>query len=340
MRVSDFDYFLPEQLIAQQPLGCRDHSRLLVLDKTRAEPIHSDFASLASFLETGDLLVLNDTRVLPARLHGKKASGGSVEVLLLTPLGDFSWSCLVKPARRVRIGTELKFGSEMRAKVTGQYPEGLRQLDFSLGGNEFMAALHRLGEMPLPPYIHRQLADPERYQTVYASNPGAVAAPTAGLHFTPALLTRLAEKGIGHVFLTLHVGLGTFRPVKAERVEEHRMHSEFYRVSPPVAAAINRTRSRGRRVVAVGTTVVRVVETLTDDGGRTASGSGWTEKFIYPGYSFRGIDAMVTNFHLPRSTLLMLVAAFAGYQRIMDAYRMAVEEKYRFYSFGDAMLII
>lgn len=340
MRVADFDYHLPQQLIAQHPLGSRDQSRLLVLDRKRDGVVHSNFATLGAFLAPGDLLVLNDTRVLPARLYGEKPSGGKVEVLLLNPVSPSTWSCLVKPARRVRVGTALWFGGQLRARVTRVGAEGMRELAFSLAGDQFMEAIHCLGQMPLPPYIRHKLDDPERYQTVYASSPGAVAAPTAGLHFTAALLAKLAGMGIDHVFLTLHVGLGTFRPVKVDKVDQHRMHSEYYHLPAPAAAAINDARRRGGRIVAVGTTVVRVLETLAEDNGAVRAGSGWTEIFIYPGHQFRGVDAMVTNFHLPRSTLLMLVAAFAGHQRTMEAYRTAVEYRYRFYSFGDAMLIL
>lgn len=339
MKVSDFDYSLPSGLIAQHPCPQRDHSRLLVLDKKSGGISHRHFHDLPQFLDTGDLLVLNDTKVLPARLRAWKSSGGKLEVLLLTLLDDRTWSCLVKPAKRSPLGTGLHFDGGLEGEVLEAGPEGLRSIRFSLGGKEFSTILAQIGEMPLPPYIHEKPKDPERYQTVYASAPGAVAAPTAGLHFTDSLLQRLGEKGIGLACLTLHVGLGTFRPVAAEEVEKHPMHREYYSISPGVADRINQARARGGKIVAVGTTSVRVLETVAREG-KVCPGSGWTDIFIYPGYSFQVVDALVTNFHLPRSTLLMLVSALAGREQVLAAYREAVAQEYRFFSFGDAMLII
>ncbi len=340
MRVSDFDYQLPQELIAQQPLPGRDQSRLLVLDRKQPELVHTQFSQLPRFLAQGDLLVINDTRVLPARLAGRKATGGQVEILILTPEDDRRWNCLAKPARRLKPGTELSFGKDLTAAVLSVGEQGLCQLEFPRQGKEFLHAIEQLGEMPLPPYIRETLADAERYQTVYSSQPGAVAAPTAGLHFTPSLLEHVQSRGVEVARVTLHIGLDTFRPVAVENVKEHKMHSEFYQLSDQTARAINAARERGGRVVAVGTTVVRVLETLTGQDGVIAAGSGWTEIFIYPGYRFKAVDGLITNFHLPRSTLLMLVSAFAGREKILEAYKEAAELKYRFYSFGDAMLII
>ncbi|MBE3596826.1 MAG: tRNA preQ1(34) S-adenosylmethionine ribosyltransferase-isomerase QueA [Hydrogenibacillus sp.] len=355
MDVSLFDYDLPEALIAQKPLERRDASRLMVLDRARQSIAHRRFDELPNILRPGDVLVMNDSKVIPARLFGEKAdTGAHIEVLLLHPLAENAdtWEALVRPARRVGLGTTLIFGAgrgnaasgdERRAplvaRVVGVGEEGVRQLSFRYRGR-FEDVLSALGEMPLPPYIREKLDDPSRYQTVYARERGSVAAPTAGLHFTPELLSALRARGIDSVMLTLHVGLGTFRPVQVEAVEEHRMHSEFFRLTPEAASAIARAKAAGRRIVAVGTTALRALESATSEDGVITAKEGWTDLFIYPGYRFRAVDALITNFHLPRSTLLMLVAAFAGRTFVLDAYREAVRKRYRFYSFGDAMLVV
>ncbi|SMB98855.1 S-adenosylmethionine--tRNA ribosyltransferase-isomerase [Thermanaeromonas toyohensis ToBE] len=341
MRVEDFDYYLPPELIAQHPVEPRDASRLLVLHRKAGMLEHRRFYELPLYLKPGDILVLNDTRVIPARLLGKKAeTGGQVELLLLRPLRRDCWEALVRPGRRIPPGTELLFGQgELRAKVLERTPQGGRLVEFKYEG-EWEEILGRLGEVPLPPYIKEKLPDPERYQTVYASRPGSVAAPTAGLHFTPRLLKELKEKGVKIVYILLHVGLGTFRPVKEEVVEKHRMHAEYFCVDPEAARTINEARRQGGRVIAVGTTVVRTLETAATPEGEIKPREGLTELFIYPGYRFKAVDGLITNFHLPRSTLLMLVCAFAGRERVLEAYQVAIKERYRFYSFGDAMLIL
>lgn len=349
MKTADFDYHLPEELIAQTPLKDRASSRLLVLD--RASQTFSDhiFSELTDFLNPGDALVLNETKVLPARIIGtKKDTGGAVELLLLKDLGNDAWECLARPQKRLRPGTEIVFGDgSLTAKVVSLKNDGITHVQFSYKGI-FLEILERLGTMPLPPYIHEQLSDQDRYQTVYAKNLGSAAAPTAGLHFTPELLKEIEAKGIKIVKITLHVGLGTFRPVVVDDVKNHQMHTEYYELSKPAADTLNSIRSSGGRIVAVGTTTVRTLETVA---GRVKAGefgettntfhpcSGETAIFIYPGYQFLATDALVTNFHLPRSTLLMLVSAFAGKDFILKAYSHAVQEKYRFFSFGDAMLI-
>lgn len=338
MKVSDFDYSLPPELIAQQPCQRRDQSRLLILDKDTGAICHRHFYQLPDILAPGDLLVLNDTKVLPARLFARKASGGKIEVLLLHPVNASTWSCLVKPARRAPRETKLEFAQGLSGEVVAIGDEGLRTIRFNLSGLDFQEKIAAIGEMPLPPYIHEKPADPGRYQTVYASSPGAVAAPTAGLHFTPEVFRKLEARGIERAFLTLHVGLGTFRPVSAATVEEHKMHREYYSIDRIAVDKINAARARGSRIVAVGTTSVRVLETVAREG--LGPRSGWTDIFIYPGFSFSLVDALVTNFHLPHSTLLMLVSALAGRERILAAYREAVALKYRFFSFGDAMLIL
>lgn len=342
MQVDQFDYHLPPEAIAQTPIEPRDASRLLVLDRGRARVSHWSFRDLPQLLTPGDLLVMNDSRVIPARLFARRGDlgGARIEVMLLHQVGPDTWEVLVRPGRRVPVGTRLLFGEgEMAADVLGATDFGGRTVAFSYEG-DWHSMLARLGHTPLPPYIHEPLADPERYQTVYARQAGSVAAPTAGLHFTRALLERLNATGIGVAYITLHVGLGTFRPVTAASVEDHVMHAEFYTLPMETAAAISKTRADGRRVVAVGTTAVRTLESATDAEGRITAGSGWTNIFIYPGYHFRAVDALVTNFHLPRSTLLMLVAAFADRESILAAYREALEAGYRFFSFGDAMLIL
>ncbi|HLT57740.1 MAG TPA: tRNA preQ1(34) S-adenosylmethionine ribosyltransferase-isomerase QueA [Limnochordales bacterium] len=341
MLVSDFDYDLPPALIAQQPVEPRDAARLLVVHRDSGKLEHRVFRDLPAYLRAGDVLVLNDTRVLPARLLGaKETTGGRVEVLLLRRHGPDTWEALVRPGRRVPVGTRIVFaGGRLAAVVLDRTAAGGRLLRFE-PADDLDARLAELGQVPLPPYIREPLADPERYQTVYAREAGSAAAPTAGLHFTPALLERLRAQGVLLVHLTLHVGLGTFRPVQVERVQDHRMHAEFYAVPAETAAAVNEAKEEGRRVVAVGTTAARTLEAVADDEGRVEAGEGWTDLFIYPGYRWKVVDALVTNFHLPRSTLLMLVSAFLGRERTLAAYQEAVERGYRFFSFGDAMLIL
>ncbi|MBS4031354.1 MAG: tRNA preQ1(34) S-adenosylmethionine ribosyltransferase-isomerase QueA [Clostridiales bacterium] len=341
MRLDDFDYRLPGELIAQEPLTEREASRLLVLNRETGEVTHCNFPDILSYLRAGDTLVLNDTRVIPARLLGeKKGSGGLVEVLLLHRRSATLWETLVRPGRRLRVGAEMSFGNgELQAVVTEELAEGCRLVQFSFNGI-FEEILDRLGEMPLPPYIKKKLTDRERYQTVYAREEGSAAAPTAGLHFTTQLLRDAEKKGVRIVTLTLHVGLGTFRPVQVDDIREHRMHSEYYRVSEEAADTLNHCRRSGGRIFAVGTTSSRVLETVTDESGIVHAGSGWTDIFIYPGYRFKAVDMLLTNFHLPKSTLLMLISAFAGREYALNAYEQAVGERYRFFSFGDAMLII
>ncbi len=331
-------YDLPEELIAQTPLERRDGSRLLVLDKATGAIAHRHFYDLPEYLRAGDCLVLNDSRVIPARLFGTRPSGGAVEVVLLRDLGGGCWECLTRPGKKMRPGTEARFGEELSAVVEEVMPDGNRVLRFRYKGI-FLEILERLGRMPLPPYIKAQLDDPERYQTVYAREPGSAAAPTAGLHFTNELLDRIRAMGVDVRFVTLHVGLGTFRPVKAENVEEHEMHSEYCTVPAETAEAIMRTKRNGGRVIAVGTTSCRTLESFARPDGSIGAAGGWTNIFIYPGYRFKCIDALVTNFHLPGSTLVMLVSALAGRENILHAYEEAVRERYRFFSFGDAMFI-
>ena len=342
MRVDDFDYELPEELIAQVPLAARDASRLMVLTRRERRVEHRHFRDLPEYLRPGDVLVLNDTRVIPARLAATRPTGGKVEILLLTPRGGDVWECLARPGRRAQIGQTLTFaGGRMTGLVLGKTEYGGRVLQLSAAaGLDVDSLVDAVGEMPVPHYIRSRLDQPERYQTVYARERGSAAAPTAGLHFTPDLLGQIEGAGVVIARVTLHVGLGTFRPVKTEQVEEHVMHSEHYEVSAETAEAINSARAAGGRVVAVGTTTVRTLESSADADGRVAPGAGWTSIFIYPGYVFRAVDAMVTNLHLPKSTLIMMVSAFAGREFVLDAYRHAVEEKYRFFSFGDAMLIL
>jgi S-adenosylmethionine:tRNA ribosyltransferase-isomerase len=342
MKVDLFDFHLPEELIAQTPLPDRAASRLMVLDKRTGAIRHETFRNIISYLNPGDCLVLNDTRVMPARLYGEKEeTGGTVEVLLLKQLDGDRWETLVKPGKRVKPGTKLTFGEgKLEAVCLDTLEHGGRVLEFSYDGL-FYEVLAELGEMPLPPYIKEKLDDPERYQTVYAREIGSAAAPTAGLHFTEELLEDIREKGVHIVFITLHVGLGTFRPVQVDDVEKHDMHAEFYQMSEETAETLNRVREQGGRIIAVGTTSTRTLETIAGKhNGRFVAESGWTDIFIYPGYEFKGIDGLVTNFHLPKSTLIMLVSALAGRENILHAYQVAVKERYRFFSFGDAMLII
>ncbi|MEC1261408.1 tRNA preQ1(34) S-adenosylmethionine ribosyltransferase-isomerase QueA [Bacillus swezeyi] len=341
MKVDLFDFELPERLIAQVPLQERDASRLMVLDKETGDITHSTFKHIIDFLEAGDCIVLNDTRVLPARLFGvKEETGAKVEVLLLKQEEGDEWETLVKPAKRVKRGTVLTFGDgRLTAVCTEELDHGGRKIEFRYEGI-FYEVLESLGEMPLPPYIKEQLDDKERYQTVYSKKQGSAAAPTAGLHFTDEILDALKEKGVHIAFITLHVGLGTFRPVSAETVEEHDMHAEFYEMTAETAAALNQVKQDGGRIISVGTTSTRTLETIASEhDGRFQEARGWTSIFIYPGYAFRAIDGMITNFHLPKSSLIMLVSALAGREHVLSAYRTAVEHEYRFFSFGDAMLI-
>jgi S-adenosylmethionine:tRNA ribosyltransferase-isomerase len=339
MKTHDFWYDLPEELIAQTPLEKRDTSRLLVLDKETGNTQHKTFFNIIDHLRAGDCLVMNDSRVLPARLLGHRPTGGAVELLLLKDLGDKKWECLAKPGRKMQIGQTVIFGNgELTATVTDICEDGNRVVAFSYDGI-FLEVLERLGKMPLPPYIKAELQDQERYQTVYSREVGSAAAPTAGLHFTKELLDAIRQKGVKTAFVTLHVGLGTFRPVKAEDIGQHHMHSELCMLSQETADILNDTRRNGGRIVCVGTTSCRTLESLADETGRFTQSSKWTEIFIYPGYKFKAMDALITNFHLPESTLVMLVSAFAGRENILNAYNEAVKEKYRFFSFGDAMFI-
>jgi S-adenosylmethionine:tRNA ribosyltransferase-isomerase len=342
LKTSDFDYLLPEELIAQHPLEKRDASRLLVYDRKTGGVAHRRFPDLLEYLKAGDALVLNDTRVIPARILGQKeGTGGKIEFLLLRRVEGDDWEALAKPARRAAPGAEFVFGGgRMRVRVLEALPEGMRRIRLFYDG-VFEEALDAVGTMPLPPYIHERLNDPERYQTVYARERGSAAAPTAGLHFTPELLGEIEAAGVRVVRLLLHVGLGTFRPVAVEDVSLHKMHAEYYEVTPEAAAAIHAARAAGGRVVAVGTTSARTLETAAGEGGTVRAGAGWTDIFITPGYRFRAVDALVTNFHLPRSTLLMMVSAFAGSrEEMLRVYAEAVAERYRFFSFGDAMLLL
>ena len=339
MKKSDFDFYLPEELIAQTPLEKRDSSRLLVLDKATGALEHRHFYELSEFLSEGDCLVLNNSRVLPARLIGTRETGGAVELVLLRDLGEGRWECLSRPGRKTKPGTKLVFGGgELTAEVESVAEGGNRIVRFDYEGI-FLEVLERLGKMPLPPYIKEELQDRERYQTVYSRELGSAAAPTAGLHFTQELLDKIAAKGVKVCYVTLHVGLGTFRPVKEDEIEQHEMHSEFCIVPEDTARIISETKRRGGRVIAVGTTSCRTLESFAKDDGTIEPSSGWTDIFIYPGYKFKCIDALVTNFHLPESTLIMLVSALAGREHVLNAYKVAVEERYRFFSFGDAMFI-
>lgn len=340
MNVLDFDYNLPEELIAQTPIKKRDTSRLMVLDKETGEISHKHFYDIIDYLNPGDTLVLNDTKVLPARLIGEKEETKAViEVLLLKDKNSDTWEALVKPARRIHIGDVVSFGNGLlRLTCVEVKDEGIRVFKASYNGI-FYEILDKLGTMPLPPYIHEKLEDKDRYQTVYAKEVGSAAAPTAGLHFTEELLERIKDKGINVVYLTLHVGLGTFRPVKVEKIEEHKMHSEFYSLSSEVADILNKTREDGKRIIAVGTTSTRTLETIYGKFGEFREDNGFTDIFIYPGKEVKSIDGLITNFHLPKSTLIMLVSAIAGKDNILNAYNVAVKEKYRFFSFGDAMFI-
>ena len=340
MNKSDFDFYLPEELIAQTPLEKRDNSRLLHLDKNTGKIEHKHFYDIKQYIRPGDCLVLNDSRVLPARLIGTRPTGGAVELVLLKDLGDNCWECLSRPGRKTKPGQELIFGNgELTAVVQDLTQGGNRIVKFDYKGI-FLEILERLGKMPLPPYIKEELQDSERYQTVYSREVGSAAAPTAGLHWTNELLDKARAKGVKTAFVTLHVGLGTFRPVKAENILEHHMHAELCMMSAETAAILNETKAEGGRVICVGTTSCRTLESLAKEDGTFEAGSKWTEIFIYPGYTFKAMDGLITNFHLPESTLVMLVSAFAGREHVLEAYAQAVAERYRFFSFGDAMCIL
>ena len=336
----DFWYDLPEELIAQTPLEKRDMSRLMCLNRETGEISHKHFYDIIDYLQPGDCLVMNDSRVLPARLLGHRPTGGAVEVLLLRDLGNRCWECLCKPGRKMQVGNTVIFGNgELTATVKAVQEDGNRVVEFHYEGI-FLEVLERLGKMPLPPYIKEELQDQERYQTVYSREVGSAAAPTAGLHFTQELLEAIRAKGVQEVFVTLHVGLGTFRPVKADNILDHHMHSELCMMNQETADILNQTKARGGRVICVGTTSCRTLESLVNDDGTFEAKSRWTDIFIYPGYTFKAMDGLITNFHLPESTLVMLVSAFAGREHVLAAYQEAVKERYRFFSFGDAMCIL
>ena len=339
MTTEDFNYELPEELIAQTPLEKRDSSKLLVLDRKTGEICHNSFSNIIDYLEEGDTLVLNDTKVIPARIIGvKEETKAVIEILMLKEIQPDIWQCLVKPAKRVKMGTVINFGDRLKAECIYIGEDGIRNFKLIYEGILY-EILDELGEMPLPPYIHEKLKDKERYQTVYAKNIGSAAAPTAGLHFTKDLLNQIEKKGINIVYITLHVGLGTFRPVSVSNVEDHKMHSEFYSMSKETATLLNNTRKKGYKIIAVGTTTIRTLETVKNLYKEFKECSGFTDIFIYPGYEFKAVDKLITNFHLPKSTLVMLVSAFASKENIMRAYKEAIDRKYRFFSFGDSMFI-
>ncbi len=340
MQLEDFDYYLPEELIAQVPLEKRDSSRLMVLDKNTGEIEHRHFTDILDYMEEGDTLVLNDTKVLPARLIGtKEDTGAIIEVLLLKDIQDDTWECLTRPAKRVHVGTIISFGNgELKAKCIFEGEDGIRKYELIYNGI-LLEILDKLGTMPLPPYIHEKLEDQTRYNTVYAKNIGSSAAPTAGLHFTKELLAQVKEKGINIAYVTLHVGLGTFRPVQEENILDHKMHTEYYEMSKETAKILTSTHKNHKKIIAVGTTSVRTLETIMTKYGEFRECTGNTDIFIYPGYEFKAIDYLITNFHLPKSTLIMLISALAGRKNVLNAYKEAVKEKYRFFSFGDSMLI-
>lgn len=339
MKTDDFDYYLPEELIAQHPAEKRDHARLLVLNKETGSIEDKYFYDIIDYLNPGDVLVMNDTRVIPARLFGhREGKEESIEVFLLHNTEVKTWECLVRPGKKMKIGTKIIFSDELSAKVKDIKEDGNRIIEFFYEGI-FNEILDKLGNMPLPPYIKEELDEPEEYQTVYSKNPGSVAAPTAGLHFTKELLNQIEEKGIKLAYLTLNVGLGTFRPVSVDDVDNHKMHSEFYNLSQETADIINEAHANGKRVIATGTTTIRTLETVYKNKGELTADSGWTDIFIYPGFEYNVVDAFITNFHLPKSTLVMLVAAFTSKDMILNTYNYAVKEKYRFFSFGDAMFI-
>lgn len=339
MNIEQFDFELPEELIAQTPLEKRDTSKLLVLDKKTGKIEHKHFTDIIDYLESGDTLVLNDTKVIPARLYGvKEETKALIEILLLKEVKKDTWECLVKPAKRIHVGEIVKFSDKLSAQCTEVKDEGIRVFKLIYKGILY-EILDELGEMPLPPYIHEKLKDKDRYQTVYAKNIGSAAAPTAGLHFTLDLLNKIKEKNVNVVYITLHVGLGTFRPVNVENINDHKMHSEFYMMSKETAEVLKQTRKNNKKIISVGTTSTRTLETIMNLYGEFKECSGWTDIFIYPGYKFKAIDNLITNFHLPKSTLVMLVSALAGRENIMNAYKEAIKREYRFFSFGDSMFI-
>lgn len=343
IRTDEFNYDLPQSLIAQQPLAERDHSRLMVVDRLQGNIIHDSFPGILKYLDAGDILVLNDTRVIPARIWGNRANKDEqIEILLIRSLAEDIWECLVKPGRKMQKGSVIFFGNKLKATVENITNDGSRYLRFQYDKAQysFMEIIHSIGTMPTPPYISQRLIDQERYQTVYARETGSVAAPTAGLHFTKDLLQKVEEAGIQLAYITLHVGIGTFRPIKTEYIQDHKMHSEFYSLSAENADLINKARLNKGRVIAVGTTTTRTLESISDNDGYVRPDSGWTDIFISPGYKFKAVDGLITNFHLPQSTLLMLVSAFSSREIIMHAYSEAINQRYRFYSFGDAMLIL
>ena len=340
MKTDDFDFDLPEELIAQTPIENRDESRMLVLDKETGNIEHKHFSDILDYLEEGDTIVLNDTKVMPARLYGtKEDTDAAIEILMLKDLGNNTWECLTRPAKRIKVGTIVTFGNgQLKAECIEEQDEGIRIFKLIYDGILY-EILDKLGEMPLPPYIHEKLQDKDRYQTVYAKNIGSAAAPTAGLHFTKELLKKIEDKGIDIVYVTLHVGLGTFRPVNVEDVTKHKMHSEYYMMDQKTADILNKEKKENRRIISVGTTSTRTLETIINLYGEFKECSGWTDIFIYPGYEFKAINSLITNFHLPKSTLVMLVSALATKENIMKAYNEAIKERYRFFSFGDSMFI-
>ena len=340
MKAEDFDFYLPEKLIAQTPLDKRDSSKLLVLDKKTGDITHKHFTDIIDYLEKGDTLVLNDTKVIPARIIGtKEETGAVIELLLLKEINANEWECLTKPAKRIKEGTTISFGCGiLKAVCTASLNDGIKHYKLIYDGILY-EILDKLGEMPLPPYIHKHLQDKDRYQTVYAKNIGSAAAPTAGLHFTKELLEKIENKGVNIAYITLHVGLGTFRPVAVENIKDHKMHSEYYKIDKKTADLLNQTKANGKSIISVGTTSTRTLETIMNLYGTFKECSGNTDIFIYPGYKFKGIDKLITNFHLPKSTLVMLVSALAGKENIMKAYNEAIEKEYRFFSFGDSMFI-
>jgi len=345
MNIDDFDYDLPSELIAQTPLDKRDSSRMMYLPKTEGKPIHTKFENLLDYLRPDDLMVFNRTRVIPARLIGHKVkTGGEAECLLLSQETDHTWECTVRPGKRLKVGAVIDFSTSegvhvMNGTIIEEREGGLRLVEFDYPGI-LLEAIGKVGEVPLPPYIHEELNDPERYQTVYGYKPGSVAAPTAGLHFTKEMLDKIQAKGVELAEVILNVGMGTFKPVEESKIENHKMHSEYYEITKENAEKINKAKKEGRRVICVGTTSVRVVETVADENGIVQPGTGWTQIFIYPGYKFKVVDGLLTNFHLPKSTLLMLISALCGRERILDAYKEAVEQRYRFFSFGDCCLFL
>ncbi|MFO7888535.1 MAG: tRNA preQ1(34) S-adenosylmethionine ribosyltransferase-isomerase QueA [Eubacteriales bacterium] len=338
LKKADFYYDLPEKLIAQTPLHKRSNSRLMILDRSKKTIDHKYFYNIINHVEEGDCLVINNTKVIPARLYGEKTTGANIEILLLKEIDSFTWECLTKPAKRLKLGSEIIFSDDLKGKVTKDLDQGIKHITFQYEGS-FQNIIDLIGEMPLPPYIKEKLEEKNRYQTVYAKKTGSAAAPTAGLHFTDDLIKKIRDKGVNIAYITLHVGLDTFRPVKVDKISDHKMHSEYYEIDQENAELINSTKNNGRKVISVGTTSTRTLETIGKKTGFVESGYGWTDIFLYPGYEFKVVDGLITNFHLPESTLLMLVSAFASKDYIFKAYEEAIKERYRFFSFGDAMFI-